>query len=75
MPVIGGNPENLRDDLQAQAYADNAASLEAALVAASEEPEPFDPVDVVRQMRGEPSKATAKVRQIAEDIRRQYGAW
>ena len=74
MPVIGGNPEALRDDLQDQAIADNAqAEAEAEAERDAREAQPFDPVDVVRQMRGEPAKATVEARAVAEQIRRLNG--
>ena len=74
MPVIGGTPEALRDDLQAQALADNIlAEQQTAADKAALESSPFDPEDIVRQMRGEPARASAEAYAIAAKIRQANG--
>ena len=73
--IIGGNPEALRDDVKAQALADNIlAEQQTAAEDAALESAPFDPEDIASQIRGEPARASAEANAIAAKIRQLNGS-
>jgi hypothetical protein len=73
MPILPTNPDALREDLREKARADIAAHEAALAAEQSPEPEPFDPVKVVRQMQGLVTDDDSDVRALVREIRLHGG--